>query len=74
MDISNSNSDRIYEWVNNEPSDSYIKKIIFSGFKESHVFLKNEDNLFKCPCCFLIPRFPIVFKCGHPSCHRCFTE
>ena len=74
MDISNANSDRIYQWVNNEPNDSYIKTNFLSGFEKSHVFLKNEDNLFKCPCCILIPRCPLVFKCGHPSCHRCFLE
>ena len=74
MDKSNANSDGIYEWVNNEPSYRYIKKNFLSGFEESHVFLKNEDNLFKCYCCFLIPRFPLVFKCGHPSCYRCFPE
>ena len=73
MDISNANSDRIYQWVNNEPSDSYIKQYFLSGFK-SNVFLNNEDNLFKSPCCFLIPRFPLVFKWGHPACHRCFLE
>ena len=38
------------------------------------MFLKNENNLFKCPCCLLIPRFPLVFKCGHSSCYRCFPE
>ena len=27
-----------------------------------------------CPHCFLIPRFPLVLKCGHVSCHRCFPE
>ena len=38
------------------------------------MFLKNEVILFKCPCCFLIPPFILVFKCGHPSCHRCFPK
>ena len=74
MDISNANSDRIYQWVNNEPSDSYIRKNFLSGFEESHVLLKNKDSLFKCTCCFLIPRFPLVFKCGHLSCHHCLPE
>ena len=37
-------------------------------------FWKNKDNLFKCPCYFLIPRFPFVLKCGLPSCHLCFPK
>ena len=74
MDISNANSDRFYHWLNNDPFYSYIKKNFLSGFEKSHEFLKNEDNLFKCACCFLIPRFPLVFKWWHPSCHCCFYE
>ena len=33
MDISNANSDRIYQWVYNESSDSYIKQEFSHGFK-----------------------------------------
>ena len=69
MDISNANSDRIYQWVNNETSDSYIKQEFSHGFEQSSVLLKNEDKLFKCPHCLLILPFPLVFKCGHLSCH-----
>ena len=65
--ISYGNNTNNTEWVNNELSDSFIKKNFLIGFKESQVFLKNEDSLFKCPCCFLILRFLLVFKCGHPS-------
>ena len=43
MDISNANSDRIYQWVKNEPSDSYIRKNFLSGFEESHVLLQNKE-------------------------------
>ena len=74
MDISNANSDRIYQQVNNEPSDSYIKQECSHGFKQSSVLLKNKDKLFKCPHCLLIPCYPLVFKCGHLSCHHCFPE
>ena len=74
MDISNANTDRIYQWVYNEPSDSYIKQEFSHGCNQSSVFLKNEDKFFKCPHCLLIQRFSLVFKCGHLSCHHCFPE
>ena len=74
MDIINANSYRIYQWVNNEPSNSYIKQKYSHGFEHSSVLLKNKDKLFKCPNCLLIPRFPLVFKCGHLSFHHCFPE
>ena len=74
MDIINANSDRIYQWVNNEPSDSYIKQEFSHGFEQSSVLLKNEYKLFKCPHCLVILRFPLVFKCGHYSCHHFFPE
>ena len=32
MDISNANSDRIYQWLNNEQSDSYIKQELLRDF------------------------------------------
>ena len=38
------------------------------------VISKPKDHFFQCAHCFLIPRFPLVLKCGHPSCHRCFPE
>ena len=72
MDISNANSDRIYQWVNNEPSDSYIKQEFPRGFELTSIISKNEQNLIKCPHCFLIPRYPLMLNCGHPSCHSCF--
>ena len=55
MDISNANLDRIYQWVNNERSDSYIKQEFSQSFEQSSVLLKNEDKLFKCSYCLLIP-------------------
>ena len=57
MYISNANSDQIYLWVNNEPSDSYIKQEFSHGFEQSSVLLKNKDKLFKCPYCLLIQVF-----------------
>ena len=74
MDISNASSDRIYQWVNNELSDSYFKQEFSHGIEQSSVLLKTDDTLFKCPHCLVIPRFSLVFKCGHLSCHHCFPE
>ena len=54
MDISNANSDRIFQWVNNKPSDSYSKQEFSHGFEQSSVLLKNDDKLLKCPHSLLI--------------------
>ena len=56
MDISNANLDQIYQWVNNEASDSYIKREFTSGFELTSFISKIEQKLIKCPHCYLIPR------------------
>ena len=70
MDITFTNSNRIYQWTNEEPSDTYINQAFPRGFEKTSVVFLSEDNIFECPHCFLIPRFPLVFKCGHLTCHR----
>ena len=27
----------------------------------------------RCPACFDIPRFPLIFPCGHLECHNCYS-
>ena len=27
----------------------------------------------RCPACFDIPRFPLIFSCGHLDCHNCYS-
>ena len=43
MDISNANLDQIYQWVNNEASDSYIKREFTSGFELTSFISKIEN-------------------------------
>ena len=74
MDINLTNPNRLYQWTNDEPSDTYITQEFPCGFEKTSVVFKNEDNIFECLHCLLIPRFSLVFKCGHPTCHRCFPE
>ena len=30
------------------------------------------DTVMLCPACFDIPRFPLIFPCGHLECHKCY--
>ena len=74
MEITLANSGRIYEWSQSEPSDSYIKQEFTRGFEDTSYAIPKDVSSTLCPHCFLLPRFPLVLKCGHVSCHRCFGE
>lgn len=32
----------------------------------------DSETLIRCPVCLDIPRFPIIFPCGHLECHFCY--
>ena len=74
MEMSAENSKRIISWLNHAPSDEYTKQEFVCGFEEDKVRLPSNDAKMSCPQCLLIPRFPLVLKCGHVSCHICFPE
>lgn len=74
MEITLANSGRIYEWCHAEPSDSYIKQEFTRGFEDTSYSIPRDVSSTLCPHCFMLPRFPLVLKCGHVSCHRCFGE
>ena len=74
MQMSARNSDRIIAWLQHESSDAYTKQEFVRGFEDEKVKLSSNDTKVSCPHCFLIPRFLLVLKCGHVSCHRCFPE
>lgn len=74
MELSAENSERIITWMKHEPSDTYTKQEFVRGFEEDNVRLPFNVTKIMCGYCFLIPRFPLVLKCGHVSCHRCFPE
>ena len=72
--MSSDNSQRIITWLNRAPSDAYTKKEFVRGFEENKVRPLCNDTKMLCPQCLIIPRFHLVLKCGHVSCHLCFPE
>ena len=72
--MSSYNSQRIITWLNRAPSDAYTTKEFVCGFKENKVRHLCKDTNMSCPQWLLIPRFPLVLKCRHVSCHLCFPE
>ena len=69
MDLTPENIQRLSTWVNNEArlqdTTAYINPEICDYF--------NADLLMRCPACFDISRFPIIFPCGHLECHYCYA-
>ena len=74
MELSAENSERIVTWLKHEPSDAYIKQEFVRGFEKDIVRLPNDETKLMCGHCYLVLRFPLVLKCGHVFCHRCFPE
>ena len=74
MEMSAENSQRIITLLKHEPSDAYTKQEFVRGFEEDKVRLPSNETKMSYPHCFLIKRFPLILKCGHVSCHRCFSE
>ena len=74
MEFSALNSGRILAWCRVESSDTYIKQEFTRGFEDTSFSIPSDVSLTMCPHCFMLPRFPLVLKCGHLSCHRCFGE
>ena len=69
MDLTLENIQRLSNWVNDEArlqdSTAYINPEICDYI--------NTDLLMRCPACFDIPRFPLIFPCGHLECHICYS-
>ena len=69
MDLTPYNIQRLSNWVNDEArlqdSTAYINEEICDYL--------NTDLLMRCPACFDLPRFPLIFPCGHLECHNCFS-
>ena len=74
MEITAPNSGRIFDWCQREPSDSYIKQEFTRGFEDTSCSIPRTVSTTLCPHCYMLPRYPLVLKCGHLSCHRCFGE
>ena len=74
MELSTLNSSRILAWCQGEPSDTYIKQEFTRGFEDTSYSILRDVASTLCPHCFMLPRYPLVLKCGHLSCHRCFGE
>ena len=68
MDLNEENIQRLTSWVNKETRKEEIKTIIDPTNSD---FL-TADTVVLCPACFDIPRFPLIFSCGHLECHKCY--
>ena len=69
MDLTPDNIQRLSNLVNDETRfqnfTAYIKPEICDYL--------NTDLLMRCPACFDIPRFPLIFPCNHLECHMCYS-
>ena len=74
MEMSAKNSECIVALLKHVSSDAYIMQKLLRSFKEDKVWLPSNATKMTCPHCFLIPRFPLVLKCGYVSSYRCFPE
>ena len=74
MEMSAKNSECIVALLKHVSSDAYIMQKFLRSFKEDKVWLPSNATKMTCPHCFLIPRFPLVLKCGYVSSYRCFPE
>ena len=68
MDLNEENIQRLTSWVNKEARKEEIKTII----DPTNCDFLTADTVVLCPACFDIPRFPLIFSCGHLECHKCY--
>ena len=76
MDFSPHNIQRITEWIQSEVDYNFLNPVYTIAFKDEQVVLgQSKTNLKQvCPCCLLVPRYPLFFKCGHITCLPCLEE
>ena len=69
MDLTPDNIQRLSNWVNDEAYfqdfTAYINPEICDDL--------NNDLLMRCPACFDIPHFPLIFPSGHLEYHNCYS-
>ena len=70
MNFTEDNISRLTEWVQHAPRID-ILKLTIDGVDIDNL---NRDTCQRCPSCFEIPRYPIIFPCGHLECHSCYVK
>ena len=70
MDLSPQNIQRIAEWIYSKVDYNFFNPDYTIAFNDDQVLLEQNHNEFKqvCPHCLLVPRYPLLFKCGHLTC------
>ena len=69
MDLTFDNIQRLSNWIKDEARIQDFKSYINLEICD---FL-NTDLVMRYPACFNVPRFPIIFPCGHLECHICYS-
>jgi len=70
MELSEDNIKRLTNWVEKESRIQDPSFII----QPSQIYSFDSDTIQRCPSCLEIPRFPIIFPCGHLECHNCYIK
>ena len=68
MDLTLDNTQRLSNWIKNEARIQEPELYINLGICD----FVNTDLVLRCPACFEVPRFPLIFPCGHLECHICY--
>ena len=76
MDLSSHNIPRITKWIQSEVDYNFLNPGYTITFNDDQVLLVQNDNELKqvCPHCLLVPKYPLLFKCGHFTCRLCLKE
>jgi hypothetical protein len=73
-EISESNKNRVYSWLFNEPCQSYIYREFNSGLQPGVSESKGSNTSFVCALCKCVPRHPLISKCKHLFCSSCLVH
>ena len=68
MEMDDSNIEKIISWVICQRR----KQSVNITLNNKSIGNFNADDIQLCPVCLEIPRFPVVFSCGHIECSNCY--
>ena len=76
MDPSPHNIQRITKWIQSDVEYNFLNPGYTIAFNDYQVLLEQNNNELKqvCPHWWLVPRYPLFFKCGHLTCLLCLKE
>ena len=70
MDMNEHNIQRLTDWV----SKSHRLRDPKSTIDLATCKFLNTETVMNCPVCLEIPRFPLIFPCGHLECNNCYKK